>query len=754
MNRENTIIVIAVIALLIVAGIVIAVNYDDDTYVPVTIGKDGEGTVDPAVGSHSFIEGTSITVTATPSEGYAVYGITVNGEYVTVTDNKVDVRIDKETEIHVYFVTYANVSAQDPNGTLKVPGPYGNPTTLSASITGLTKADMLMATNTTVDNYGPKASMFDITLKNGSLFESADITLSIPGDVSKGTVIHLGDGSQPTGISMAYDSASDMSTVRFTTSHLSQFLIYDGHVSTAQGLRNIARIVNTGTADIGNVILDRDIDLQNQEWTPIGKDSPESVNKPYAFNGTFDGKGYRIMNISITTGNDQVGFFGAIENGTVTNLTLMNVDISGGDKVGAVAGETFFGTVLNNVHVKNAEIMGNHFVGGIVGYMQGTVSNCSVIGTSDSPSTIKAIPAMSGTVYDDGDKVGGIVGYVQNHQTDLAYSVSGCEVGYVDITAYRDVGGLIGCIVEQSQDYAVSVNGNILYDVDVICDQMTNPYGFVTPNADKLIGREAGQYTERNNMMSQTRVSVSVSVDTDADLLTVLTDGSDDIAVTLGSDRSVNVSDSSLRFGGRNTSTLTINGTGKLLTLSTTYISQVGMTNPGGTLVLNDLRMTSTQTSGTWDSYDILFLSNVVMTSVSFDKAIALDNAGRTSELKDITITEDNDYYAMWIVAGADVDIDGMTIQSQGRGIKISDQYVNGPGLTELDISDSEFTTSKKSAVIVGSAGGADIDWKDGNDISKVSADTKNAVWVDIDYVAYAGKVTVEGCTKVIEPSS
>ena len=178
------------------------------------------------------------------------------------------------------------------------------------------------------------------------------------------------------------------------------------------------------------------------------------------------------------------------------------------------------------------------------------------------------------------------------------------------------------------------------------------------------------------------------------------------------------------------------------------------LVNPGGMLILNNLKMTSSQTSGTWDIYDILFQCNVTMESVSFDKAIALDNIGKTSVLKNVKITEDNDYYAMWIAAGADVSIDGLIIDSEGRGIKVSDQYVSNPGLTEITISNSTFDTVKKAAILVGSAGGAYIDWGTGNDISKVSADKNNAVWVDIDYVPFAGKVTVKGCTKVVEPTN
>ncbi|MBR5429220.1 MAG: hypothetical protein IK116_01700, partial [Firmicutes bacterium] len=59
-------------------------------------------------------------------------------------------------------------------------------------------------------------------------------------------------------------------------------------VSTAEGLEAIAEAVNGGETYEGQTItLEADIDLQNEEWTPIGDASN-------AFEGTFDGQGHAI----------------------------------------------------------------------------------------------------------------------------------------------------------------------------------------------------------------------------------------------------------------------------------------------------------------------------------------------------------------------------------------------------------------------------------------------------------------------------
>lgn len=114
--------------------------------------------------------------------------------------------------------------------------------------------------------------------------------------------------------------------------------------------------------------------------------------------------------------------------------------------------------------------------------------------------------------------------------------------------------------------------------------------------------------------------------------------------------------------------------------------------------------------------------------------------------------------YALWIQAGADVTLNGCTINSinptggNNRAIKIADEYVDAPTLTKLSVSGTTFKSQKKAAVLVTSTAGANIVWGAGNDISEVAADAVNAVWNDADRVAAWDLVTVSGCTKFQEP--
>ena len=163
--------------------------------------------------------------------------------------------------------------------------------------------------------------------------------------------------------------------------------------------------------------------------------------------------------------------------------------------------------------------------------------------------------------------------------------------------------------------------------------------------------------------------------------------------------------------------------------------------------------MTSSQETGTWNSYDVTFSNcDYVIENVVFEKAIAFDNTGKSVSLKDVTINETHDYYAMWITAaGQNVTIDGLTINSAaGRGIKIDEQYVKSPAKVTLNINNAIFKTAKKAAILVKSVAGAEIK-ATYLYIDEVTEDNYFAVWVDEDADSYADQVIVNGALKAVE---
>lgn len=202
------------------------------------------------------------------------------------------------------------------------------------------------------------------------------------------------------------------------------------------------------------------------------------------------------------------------------------------------------------------------------------------------------------------------------------------------------------------------------------------------------------------------------------------------------------------KLGGEETENFTIDLNGHKLTITTTYWSNLGAKNDNALFTIKNGTMDSSQPTGTWNSYDLTFSNcDYVIENVVFEKAIAFDNAKKAVTLKNVTINEDHDYYAMWITAaGQNVTVDGLTLKSpNGRGIKIDEQYVNESlAHVTLKVSNATFETKKKAAILVKSAAGAHITLDNVN-IANVAEDSDFAVWVDEDAAAYADKVVVDG---------
>ena len=206
------------------------------------------------------------------------------------------------------------------------------------------------------------------------------------------------------------------------------------------------------------------------------------------------------------------------------------------------------------------------------------------------------------------------------------------------------------------------------------------------------------------------------------------------------------------KLGGENTKKITIDLNNYRLNITTTYWSNLGAKNDDAIFTIKNGTMTSSQPTGTWNSYDLCFSNcNYVLENVVFEKAIALGSANKSFTLNNVTINETHDYYAMWIEAvGQTVTVDGLTVKSAGRGIKIDEQYVDAPAKVTLNIANSTFETANKAAILVKSVAGAEINVSD-IDITKVAADDDFAVWVDEDAAAYADKVVVNGAFIKVE---
>lgn len=243
-------------------------------------------------------------------------------------------------------------------------------------------------------------------------------------------------------------------------------------ILNAEQLSKFRDSVNGGNDYSGKtVVLDADIDLNNVEWIPIN-----------LFKGTFDGRDHIIKNLKIT-GGDSVGLFGNQWQckAVISNFTIDGANIQGGANVGVVVGRTA-STSIKNVKVCNAEVTSNHYAGGIVGYAYCKIEGCQVENLE-----ITCIPDLqTDGKYDNGDKVGGIVGYL------CAGTVSGCSVANASLKGYRDIGGIVGTL-QASGGVETFAKSNTSNKVIIIVDQVTNGYGAKDMNVDGVVGRKLNE---------------------------------------------------------------------------------------------------------------------------------------------------------------------------------------------------------------------------------------------------------------------
>ena len=154
--------------------------------------------------------------------------------------------------------------------------------------------------------------------------------------------------------------------------------IYEIH--TPEQLRMLAYMVNVQKETFSGktVRLCADIDLNNEEWIPIGGNvNTESKTLPY-FSGIFDGNGHVIRNLCITSGNYYVGLFGRVKSGRIENLGIDSGVIFATKRAGTIAACISGASTVSGCYNK-ANVSAGSMLGGIVGQIGGkdnVIKNC------------------------------------------------------------------------------------------------------------------------------------------------------------------------------------------------------------------------------------------------------------------------------------------------------------------------------------------------------------------------------------------
>ena len=243
-------------------------------------------------------------------------------------------------------------------------------------------------------------------------------------------------------------------------------------INNCAQLAYLAQQVNEGyTYENTYFKLTDDLNLAGKKWTPIGAE----YSKP--FKGKFDGNNHEIFGLKVEIDDWNVGLFGCINSGSVKNVRICSglvktsgscaggivgdlynstmenctasVNVSGSGNVGGLAGN-ISGSTVSDCHFLSGEIVGDIYVGGIVGHVQNsdksTVKDCS------------ANASVKGSAC-----VGGLCGRFGNGDHEF----SNCTMkGSVTVTK-NSCGGLVGSLYDSKGTFiSCKFEGSIKKDGD------------------------------------------------------------------------------------------------------------------------------------------------------------------------------------------------------------------------------------------------------------------------------------------------
>ena len=223
-------------------------------------------------------------------------------------------------------------------------------------------------------------------------------------------------------------------------------------------------------------------------WTPIGRGDGNG------FSAVFEGKGRAIDSLYVKTINANAGLFSvAADGGTVRNVRLESVALSGETQVGRLAGQSS-GT-LSGIRV-TGNVTGRNAVGGLVGASgaTGVISSDShaaarVTGTPPPSDGVRDVGGLAGvnrgavqgsyatsSVSDRTDNNGGLVGFLNGGSIVASYAVG-------SVVAGGNGGGLVGhhgagTVTASYWDRQASGNATSFAGQDKTTSELQEPTGY------------------------------------------------------------------------------------------------------------------------------------------------------------------------------------------------------------------------------------------------------------------------------------
>ncbi len=208
-------------------------------------------------------------------------------------------------------------------------------------------------------------------------------------------------------------------------------------------IANVADLVQVGTyagaSSSGKYfLLTADLDLNVSPynagvgWLSIG-------NTSLRFQGNFDGNNHTISNLFISTSTQYVGFFGYVQNATISNLGLTNAAVTSSnlsDSVGILIGA---GSVTSSNNYTTGIVSSSNSAGGLIGLFSG-----GTVSTSYSSATVR------GNGFGDG----GLIGASTAGSIYSSYATG-------NVVGFQQAGGFIGNITGSTLVSSSYATGNI-----------------------------------------------------------------------------------------------------------------------------------------------------------------------------------------------------------------------------------------------------------------------------------------------------
>lgn len=206
-----------------------------------------------------------------------------------------------------------------------------------------------------------------------------------------------------------------------------------GAEAIAQGytvIKDVAGLQGMNSDLGGKYILMNDIDLSS-----LGVVNRAIITGIFA--GTFNGNGYSIKNLTINSNANYSGLFGQTNGATLKNIFLENENInSTASYVGSLIGFAQ-ATTIDNSASSNISVKGIGGVGGLVGYLAGTITSSYTTGN------------VAGTRF-----IGGLVGRQTSGVINSCYTTA-------NVSGTQDIGGFVGLVDPPCTIKSCSSSGNV-----------------------------------------------------------------------------------------------------------------------------------------------------------------------------------------------------------------------------------------------------------------------------------------------------